>query len=207
MPVIGLTWEPKLPSFGSASSSSSKSHVTTESSALYKPTSELIDGLYVPPNNPTALNKLLRKQLKDTTGSNWFDMAAPVVTPELKYDLQLLKLRSVIDPKRHYKKNDTKSKTLPKYFQVGTVVESSLDFFSARLTKKERKRSIADELLSDGSLAQYRKRKVREIEDHQRPAGNDKWKIKGKFTQKRAKEKRHLPEQRPGNNKKRFKGI
>ncbi|KNA18568.1 hypothetical protein SOVF_069670 [Spinacia oleracea] len=212
--MIGLTWEPKLPSFGTASSSSSfgtrKTQTNLEGSTLYKPTSELIDGLYVPPNNPKKLNKILRKQLKDTTGSNWFDMPATVVTPELKQDLQLLKLRNVMDPKRHYKKGDSKSKTLPKYFQVGTVVESASDYFSGRLTKKERKSRIADELLADGSLAQYRKRKVREIEEHQRPGGNEKWKIKGKFTLKRAKEKRHLAERshEPSRtDKKRFKRI
>jgi len=29
-----------------------------------------------------------------------------------------LQLRSALDPKRHYKKGDSKSKTLPKYFQA-----------------------------------------------------------------------------------------
>ncbi|CAO2837086.1 unnamed protein product [Amaranthus hypochondriacus] len=212
-PLIGLTWEPKLPSFVPASSSSSRSfesRFTLENSLLFKPASELIDGLYIPPNDPTKLSKLLRKQVKDTADSKWFDMPAPVLTPELKKDLQLLKLRSVIDPKRHYKKSDAKSKTLPKYFQVGTIVESASDFFSARLTKKERKSSIADELLSDGSLAHYRKRKVREIEDQHRPGGNENWKIRGKSTLKRAKEKRHIPEKRHAssrNDKKRFKRI
>ncbi|KAL2943590.1 rRNA-processing protein fcf2 [Bienertia sinuspersici] len=198
-PIIGLTWEPKLPSFASTSSSAiakPNSHIKAASTTLYNPTSNLIDGLYVPPNNPSKLNKLLRKQVKDTTGSSWFDMPAPVLTPELKQDLQLLKLRNVMDPKRHYKKSDTKSKTLPKYFQMGTVVESASDFYSGRLTKKERKSRIADELLSDGSLAHYRKRKVREIEEERRPGGNEKWKIKGKSTLKRAKEKRHLSEKR-----------
>ncbi|GAB4860826.1 hypothetical protein Ancab_035988 [Ancistrocladus abbreviatus] len=194
-PVIGLTWEPKLPSLSnstkpnSLSSASDKSH---ESSVLYKSTSELIDGLYVPPNNPRKLNKLLRKEIKDTAGRSWFDMPAPVITPELKQDLQLLKLRNVIDPKRHYKKSDSKSKTLPKYFQVGTVVESPLDFFTGRLSKKERKPTLADELLSDVSFTQYRKRKVREIEELNQPASNNKWKIKGKQTRKRAKQRRHL---------------
>lgn len=37
----------------------------------------------------------------------------------------------------------------------------------------------------------YRKRKVREIEEKNRPGGNDKWKIKGKQSRKRAKERRH----------------
>ncbi|KNA10983.1 hypothetical protein SOVF_139350, partial [Spinacia oleracea] len=39
---------------------------------------------------------------------------------------------------------------------VGTVVESASDYFSSRLNKKERKSRIADEVLADGSLAQYR---------------------------------------------------
>jgi len=40
--------------------------------------------------------------------------------------------------------------------QVGTVVDSPLDFYSGRLTKKERKATLADELLSDQNLAAYR---------------------------------------------------
>ncbi|GMH14399.1 hypothetical protein Nepgr_016240 [Nepenthes gracilis] len=193
-PVIGLTWEPKFPSLSNTIKfdSSSVSDKTYENSILYKPTSELIDGLYVPPNNPRKLNKLLRKQVKDTAGKSWFDMPASVITPELKQDLQLLKLRNVIDPKRHYVKGDSKSKTMPKYVQVGTVVESALEFFSGRLTKKQRKTTLADELLSDISLTEYRKGKVREIEELNRPAGNDKWKVKGKQTRRRAKQRRHF---------------
>ncbi|XP_059632037.1 rRNA-processing protein fcf2 [Cornus florida] len=191
-PVIGLSWEPKLPPFSSGTKKGSdKAKNLPESSALYKPTTELIDGLFVPPNNPKQLNKLLKKQVKDTTGKNWFDMPAPTVTPELRKDLQLLKLRSAMDPKRHYKKSDTKSKTLPKYFQVGTVIESASEFFTGRLTKKERKATLADELLSDPFLGDYRKRKVQEIEERNRPGGVDKWKIKGRQSRKRAKQRRH----------------
>ncbi|OWM63246.1 rRNA-processing protein fcf2-like [Punica granatum] len=197
--VIGLSWEPKL--LGLAQSSSSASTATTsggksgtpeaQSTVLWRPNSELVDGLFVPPNNPRQLNKLLRKQVKDTAGSSWFDMAAPTITPELKKDLQLLKMRNVIDPKRHYKKGDSKSKTMPKYFQVGTVIESAAEFFSGRLSKKERKATLADELLSDQALKDYRKRKVQEIEEQNRPAGNEKWKIRGRQSMKRAKQRRH----------------
>ncbi|GAB2225893.1 hypothetical protein Drorol1_Dr00021664 [Drosera rotundifolia] len=193
-PVIGLTWDPKLPSFSNSTEPQSSSSVSTKIvviSALGKPKMELIDGLYVPPNDPRKLNKWRRKQVKDTAGKNWFDMPAPVLTPELKLDLKLLKLRGVIDPKRHYVKGDAKSKTLPKYFQVGTVVESPFESYSSRLTQKERKPTIADELLSDEKLKEYRKRKVREIEENNRPASNEKWKIKGKHTLKRAKQRRH----------------
>jgi hypothetical protein len=43
--------------------------------------------------------------------------------------------------------------------QVGTVIESASEFYTGRLTKKERKATIADELLSDINLAQYRYRR------------------------------------------------
>ncbi|XP_061992001.1 rRNA-processing protein fcf2-like [Rosa rugosa] len=187
--VVGLSWEPKIPNFSSATKPRlGVDAKPQETNHLWKPATQLVDGLFVPPNNPKTLNKLQRKQLKDTTGSNWFDMPAPTMTPELQKDLQLLKLRSVMDPKRHYKKGDSQTS---KYFQVGTVVESSSEFFSGRLTKKERKATVAEELLSDPALATYRKRKVREIEEKNRPADNEKWKNKGKTSYKRAKQRRH----------------
>ncbi|KAK2969656.1 hypothetical protein RJ640_025833 [Escallonia rubra] len=219
-PVIGLSWEPKLPTLANGTENGlDKRQNLQEGSSGYKPYTELIDGLFVPPNDPKKLNKLLRKQVKDTAGKSWFDMPAPTMTPELKKDLQLLKLRGVMDPKRHYKKGDSKSKTLPKYFQasillccpsvdyswimmllfmpcatiiqVGTVIEGTSEFFTGRLTKKERKATLAEELLSDPSLGNYRKRKVREIEEHNRPAGVDKWKNRGRQSWKRAKQRRH----------------
>ena len=48
-------------------------------------------------------------------------MPATEVTDEIKRDLEVLKMRDALDPKRFYKKNS--SKELPKYFQVKTNVE------------------------------------------------------------------------------------
>lgn len=71
--VIGLSWEPKIPSLSASSSGSkSKSLLHETSGSLYRPNSELIDGLYVPPNDPKKLKKLLKKQVKDTAGKNWY---------------------------------------------------------------------------------------------------------------------------------------
>nr|GMD80702.1 rRNA-processing protein fcf2-like [Ipomoea batatas] len=100
-------------------------------------------------------------------------------------------MRDAFDPKRHYKKGDSKSKTLPKYFQVGVVIEPASEFYSSRLSKKERKATLAEELISDTNLVEYRKRKVREIEEQKRPGGVDKWKIRGQQSRKRAKHRRH----------------
>ncbi|KAL6635064.1 hypothetical protein ACP70R_027735 [Stipagrostis hirtigluma subsp. patula] len=153
---IGLSWAPKLPSLP-ATSSSRKDPAPNPSSAqgsIWKPGRELVDGLFVPPMDPRKANKLARKDVKDTTGKGWFDMPAPTITPELKKDLEILQLRDVLDPKRHFKRGG-KSKALPKFFQVGTVIAPASEFFSGRLTKEERKTTLVDEVLADQSLKNY----------------------------------------------------
>ncbi|CAN6476269.1 unnamed protein product [Victoria cruziana] len=170
---IDLSWNSKLPAL--TSSLKEENHKTGSTSSLWMPPNKLVDGLFVPPKDPKKMNKLQRKQLKDTTGKIWFEMSAPTITPELKKDLEILKLRNVIDPKRHYKKSD--SKQLPKYFQVGT--EPMSEFFSSRLTRRQRKSTLTDELLSDRAFHQYRKRKLSEIEDERRASsGVSKWRVK-----------------------------
>nr|DAD34603.1 TPA_asm: hypothetical protein HUJ06_005243 [Nelumbo nucifera] len=119
--TIGLTWEPKLPSLSSGIQNGSEKLQKLPESVTWKPDIDLVDGLFVPPNDPRKLNKLMQKQVKDTAGKNWFEMPAPTITPEIKKDLQILKLRNVMDPKRHYKKGDLKSKALPKYFQASSL--------------------------------------------------------------------------------------
>uniref|UniRef100_A0A0D9VKL1 Fcf2 pre-rRNA processing C-terminal domain-containing protein n=1 Tax=Leersia perrieri TaxID=77586 RepID=A0A0D9VKL1_9ORYZ len=187
---IGLSWAPKLPSLPTTSGGKESGPSSSRAQeSLWKPGSELVDGLFVPPRDPRKSNKMSRKNVKDTSGKGWFDMPAPTITPELKKDLEILQLRHVLDPKRHFKRAG-KSKALPKYFQVGTVIEPASEFFSSRLTKRERKTTLVDEILSDQHLKNYRMRKVREIQDIRTPGGNQKWKNKGKKTLKRAKDRR-----------------
>lgn len=57
-------------------------------------------------------------------------MKAPEITQELKGDLQVLKMRGSLDPKRFYKKNDRDG--FPKYFQVSDVVYWHLRFPTKR---------------------------------------------------------------------------
>ncbi|RID43582.1 hypothetical protein BRARA_I00433 [Brassica rapa] len=189
-PLIGLKWEPKLPSLAlDSKTGSSSSKVAESGSSLWTSKSELVDGLCLPPTDPKKVNKMMRKQLKDTTGSNWFDMPAPTMTPELKRDLQLLKLRNVMDPKKHYKRVASSSKLAEKYFQVGTVIEPAQEYFD-RVTKKNRKTTLAEDLVSDPKFSQYRKRKVREIEEKSRSNQDKKWKRKGSDS-KKTKHRRH----------------
>lgn len=102
-----------------------------------------------------------REQRKAGAGSGWFNMRAPIMTPEIKHDLEVLQMRSALDPKQFYKKNDRKA--LPKHFHIGKIMDSPVDYYSTRLTKKERKRTIVDELMADAEFTKYNKRKYKEI--------------------------------------------
>ncbi|KAH8431213.1 Fcf2 domain-containing protein [Aspergillus melleus] len=87
------------------------------------------------------------KQEKQTAGADWFNLPKTELTPELKRDLQILRMRSVLDPKRHYKKENGKVRP-PQYSQVGTIIEGPGEFFSGRITKKDRKKTFVEEVLA-----------------------------------------------------------
>ena len=95
-----------------------------------------------------------------SSGCQWFDMKAPHITPQLKNDLRLLQMRNALDPSRHYKAND--SNKPPRYFQVGTVVAESADFYSSRIPRRQRKRTLVDELLASQD---YHRKKYLELQD------------------------------------------
>lgn len=124
-------------------------------------------------SDPVLLKRAAKEKRESTAGEKWFNMPKAEMTPELKRDLQLLQMRNVLDPKRHYKKNtfgisnkdgeETENGGFPKFIQKGTIVEDSSEFFSARLTRKQRKQTFAQEVLSDDKTKTYFKRKYGEI--------------------------------------------
>lgn len=88
-------------------------------------------------------------------------MPATEMTDELRQDMEVIQMRSVLNPKHFYKKNDMK--VLPKYFQVGTVLPSPLDRYHERGERVSKKRSLVDELLEDAEFQQFNKRKYNEV--------------------------------------------
>ncbi|TPX38873.1 hypothetical protein SeLEV6574_g07551 [Synchytrium endobioticum] len=104
------------------------------------------------------------KMKTSTAGPSWFNLPAPDITPEIRQDLMILKNRSVLDPKRFYKREDKSRKELPKYFQIGTIIEGPTEFFSSRIPRKQRKQHIVDELLEDAESRQYFKKKFTELQ-------------------------------------------
>ena len=121
-------------------------------------------------SDPVLVKQVKKAERESTAGSKWFNMPRTELTPSLRRDWQLLQMRSVLDPKRHYKKETA---PIPKFFQTGTIVEGNTEFFSARLTRKERKSTIADELLADDKAKDYYKRKFAEIQT-QKQSGRSK---------------------------------
>lgn len=115
-------------------------------------------------------NRRLKTQRKlereKTKGEKWFNMPATEMTEELKNDLSVLQMRSVLNPKQFYKKNDLK--VLPKYFQVGTVQDDAADFYCSRIPKKQRKRTLVEELLADAEFRRYNKKKYVEAQVNQK---------------------------------------
>ncbi|KAK2835558.1 hypothetical protein Q5P01_016042 [Channa striata] len=117
----------------------------------------------VPPYSESKQAQKLKRRVETqkSTGDGWFNMKAPEISQELKGDLQVLKMRGSLDPKRFYKKNDRDG--FPKYFQVGTVVDSAVDFYHSRIPKKERKRTMVEELLADAEFRHNNKKKFQHI--------------------------------------------
>ena len=99
--------------------------------------------------------RLRRSERERTAGGDWFNMAKPELTDEKKKDLELLKMRKVLDTKTFYKKNDIQE--FPKYFEVGTVVDNATDFYSDRIPKRQRKQTLVDELLADEQSGRKKK--------------------------------------------------
>ncbi|RSL72380.1 hypothetical protein CEP54_000944 [Fusarium duplospermum] len=94
-----------------------------------------------PPQPQTGL----KSKEKTTAGANWFDLPKTVLTPEFKRDWQLLRMRGILDPK-HQKKALRAS--APEYSQVGEIIAGPTEFYSARLTRKERKATMLEEVMS-----------------------------------------------------------
>ncbi|KAL5604654.1 hypothetical protein BROUX41_001995 [Berkeleyomyces rouxiae] len=111
----------------------------------------------------SASHAASKTETKDTAGSGWFDLPKTNLTPELKRDLQLLRLRNALNPKVHYKKQSLRSQ-VPRYSHVGEVVAGPTEFFSSRVSKHDRQRTFADEVLAAEKSSGKFKSKYSEIQ-------------------------------------------
>ncbi|KAG1694499.1 hypothetical protein DVH05_021303 [Phytophthora capsici] len=93
-------------------------------------------------------------QHKKSAGRRWFNFESDEMTDDARRDFALLRMRNYLDPKKFYKSSDH-SRALPKHFQMGVVIEGAHEFHSARLTKKQRRKTFTDEVMADEAVVQY----------------------------------------------------
>ena len=107
--------------------------------------------------------KTTKKQNSKSEAKDWFLLPKPSdhMKKQLQRDLLLIKHRAALDPKRHYKKEKWQ---VPDRFSIGTIVEDKTEFFSSRLTKKQRKSTLLESLMADNETNKYFKRKYSEIQ-------------------------------------------
>ncbi|KAK7717302.1 dTDP-fucopyranose mutase [Diaporthe eres] len=91
-----------------------------------------------------------KKSVPDNAGAAWHYMPRTrVEDPEVKRSFQLLRMRGIVDRKRFFKK-DSRKDFMPTYSQFGTLVEGPIEHHNGRLTRKERKRTLVEEVLATG---------------------------------------------------------
>eukprot|EP00696_Hemimastix_kukwesjijk_P000762 gnl/Hemi2/11016_TR3779_c0_g1_i1.p1 gnl/Hemi2/11016_TR3779_c0_g1~~gnl/Hemi2/11016_TR3779_c0_g1_i1.p1 ORF type:complete len:178 (-),score=31.99 gnl/Hemi2/11016_TR3779_c0_g1_i1:104-637(-) len=113
------------------------------------------------PEVADILARTKKPKKADTAGPKWGNMPATERTPEVKRDLQMLKLQGLMDPSMRIRRNHTST---GKYFQIGTIVGNSSDFYSDRIVRKDRKQSFAEEVLADPKIRAYTKRRFDKIQ-------------------------------------------
>ncbi|XP_017073667.1 uncharacterized protein LOC108109613 [Drosophila eugracilis] len=109
-------------------------------------------------------NKLKRSKAKSskTKGGDWAYFPASEVTEGMRNELKIIQMRSVLNPKQFYKKNDRKC--LPTFFQIGTVQHSALEHDEEKKARKNM--SLVNELLEDKSFQIFNKRIFNDVTQH-----------------------------------------
>ena len=98
-----------------------------------------------------------------TKGKDWFNMPVGNLTEQAKNDLAVIKMRSGLHKDRFYKSNDNDN--LPKFFQMGTVLDDATDYYSTRVNRKDQKKTILEELINDAKVKKFTKKNYAVIQE------------------------------------------
>ena len=103
--------------------------------------------------------KKVKEAAPKTLGKGWFDLRPLELDESVKRDLKVIQMRNFLDPKRFYKNPDKPGTVL----HIGTVIEGPAEY-SHRLTRKERRQTITEEVLADADIRAYTRKKYQEIQ-------------------------------------------
>jgi len=93
---------------------------------------------------------LRSQKSKTNAGADWFGMEASPDSESLATDIAVIRNRNYLDPKRFYKSSEFKKGKDIGVVQLGTVVEGAMEsVFTNRLTKKQRKENVMEEVMGE----------------------------------------------------------
>ena len=118
----------------------------------------------------------LGRREKPAGPPGFFDFRSTELTEDVRHDLEVIKMRTFINPKKHYKGQD--HKWAPEKFQVGTVIVPAHEFYSAGMGKKELRRGALEGFKRDTTTNSYIKRKFLEVQEKKNSGGKKQYKAK-----------------------------
>lgn len=107
----------------------------------------------------SSFKKGKKRPVDNTAGKGWFRMTPTPMTDELKTDLAVIRNRTYLDPKRFYKSADKHHSIV----QLGTVIEGAAEYYSSRLTKKQRRANLTEEIMADPETSDWAKKKFKKM--------------------------------------------
>nr|AAW27602.1 SJCHGC05744 protein [Schistosoma japonicum]CAX69950.1 deoxynucleotidyltransferase, terminal, interacting protein 2 [Schistosoma japonicum] len=102
--------------------------------------------------------KRIRRAERKSKLSKWFNLPKPDITEEERDDLELIRLRRAISSDTHVRRSDGKSA----YFQRGVVVDDPGSFYD-RLPRKQRGKTLVDELLANAEIMKVQRKRYAKI--------------------------------------------
>jgi hypothetical protein len=115
----------------------------------------------------TATGSSATAQKNKPTNDKWWELPEQEITPEVRRELEIIKMRNFLNPKRFYKAND--SKRLPSRFQFGTIISGAFESTKQDMTRAERRETIAGELMADRRTRKYTRRVFNAVQEERRP--------------------------------------
>ena len=113
---------------------------------------------------------------KKPAAPGFFDFRSTELTEEVRHDIEVIRMRNFINPKKHYKGQD--HKWAPKEFQVGTVIVPAHEYYSAGMGRKELKRGALEGFKRDTKTGSYVKKKFLEVQEKKNSGGKKTYKKK-----------------------------
>lgn len=115
----------------------------------------------------STLQSRKAKSSSKTESEKWWQLPEQEITPDVRRELEIIKMRNYLNPKRFYKANDSKS--LSKRFQFGTIISGAFEGRASNLTRAQRRETIAGELMADKRTRKYTRRVFNSVQEERKP--------------------------------------